>query len=402
MKTSTPEEVGLSSERLSRIGDVMQGYVHQHKLAGIITMIARRGHIVHAECFGMMDIEAGKRMQLDTIFRFYSMTKAITSVAVMMLYEQGLFQLYDSVADFIPEFKSPKVYIKATKTGSELADAKREITIQDLLTHTAGLTYAFLDDSPVGAMYQEADLFNPAGTLQGMAQKLANLPLVFQPGSAWKYSVASNLLGYLVEVVAGMPFEQFLEECIFRPLGMVDTAFYVPQDKVDRFSAMYGPGEDGGLKIIDAPQTSSFTKPPSIPSGGGGLVGTATDYMRFSQMMLNGGELDGVRLLGRKSVELMTTNHLPQHCLPMVAAKGWEHYTKGYGFGLGVKVLMDVPQSQTLGSVGEFGWAGAANTDFWVDPKEELIGLVMAQFQPPLYYPFGAQFKVLTYQAIVD
>ena len=322
MKTCTPEEVGLSSERLNRIGDVMQGYVDQHKLAGILTMIARRGHIVHAECFGMMDIEAGKRMQLDTIFRFYSMTKAITSVAVMMLYEQGHFQLYDSIANFIPEFKGQKVFIRATKFGSELADAEREITIRDLLTHTAGLTYDFLDDSPVGAMYQEADLLNRASTLKVMAQKLAKLPLVFQPGSAWTYSVATDLLGYLVEVVSGMPFEQFLEERILRPLGMVDTAFHVPEDKVGRFSAMYGPGEDGGLKLIEAPQTSPFTKPPSMAKGGGGLVGTASDYMRFLQMMLNGGEVDGVRLLGRKSVELMTTNHLPQHCLPVCPRQG--------------------------------------------------------------------------------
>jgi CubicO group peptidase (beta-lactamase class C family) len=183
---------------------------------------------------------------------------------------------------------------------------------------------------------------------------------------------------------------------------MVDTAFYVPEDKIDRFSAMYGPEEDGGLKLIEAPQTSSFTKPPSTPSGGGGLVGTASDYMRFLQMMLNGGELDGVRLLGCKTVEFMTTNHLPQHCLPFGLVKGWEHYTKGYGFGLGFDVLMDVAQTQMVGSVGEFGWGGAASTDFWVDPKEELIGLIMPQFQPILYYPFCAQFKVLTYQAIVS
>lgn len=402
METSTPEKVGISSQRLSRIRDIMQGYVDQRKLAGLITMIARRGQMVHAECFGMMDIEAGKPMQLDTIFRFYSMTKAITSVAVMMLYEQGRFQLYDSVANLIPEFKGLKVFVKATKTGPELADAEREITIRDLLTHTAGLTYDFLDESPVGAMYREADLFNPAGTLKAMVQKLAKLPLVFQPGSAWKYSVAVDLLGYLVEVVSGMPFEKFLEERILGPLGMVDTAFYVPKDKVDRFSAMYGPGGGEGLKLIEAPQTSGFTKPPGVPSGGGGLVGTASDFMRFLQMMLNGGELDRMRLLGRKSVELMTTNHLPQHCLPFVLAKGWEGYSKGYGFGLGFDVLMDVAQTQTVGSVGKFGWGGAASTEYWVDPKEELIGLIMPQFQPIHYYPFCAQFKVLTYQAIVD
>jgi CubicO group peptidase (beta-lactamase class C family) len=183
---------------------------------------------------------------------------------------------------------------------------------------------------------------------------------------------------------------------------MVDTAFYVPRDKVDRFAGMYGPEEAGGLKLIEAPQTSAFTKPPSIPAGGGGLVGTASDYMRFLQMLLNGGELDGTRLLSRKSIELMTTNHLSQHLLPFVLVKGWEIHTAGYGFGLGFDVLMDVAQSQMVGSVGEYGWGGAASTDFWVDPKEELIGLIMPQFQPILYYPFVAQFKVLTYHAMVD
>jgi CubicO group peptidase (beta-lactamase class C family) len=364
-------------------------------------MVARRGQIVHFECFGMMDIEAGKVMQPDTIFRLYSMTKTITSVAVMMLYEQGSFQLYDSIASFVPEFGGMKVFVKATKAGPELVDAEREITILDLLTHTSGLTYDFLEESPVGALYQEADLYN-SESLRSMVQKLAKLPLVFQPGTAWKYSMAVDLLGYLVEVVSGMPFDQFLEEHILGPLRMVDTAFYVPKDKVARFSAMYGPQDGGGLRLLEAPQTSTYTKPPSVPFGGGGLVGTASDFMRFLQMMLNGGELDGVRLLGSKTVELMTTNHLARRCLPFVVAKGWEHYSKGYGFGLGFDVLMDVAQTQTVGSVGEFGWGGAASTVYWVDPKEELIGLIMPQFQPIHYYPFCEQFKVLTYQAIVD
>ncbi len=398
MITSTPEKVGLSSERLNRMSKVMQSYVDQSKLAGLITMIARHGQVVHAECFGMMDIAAGKPMQLDTIFRLYSMTKAITSVAVMMLYEQGHFQLYDSVANFIPEFKSPKVFVRAIETGLELAEAEREITIRDLLTHTAGLTYEFFEESPVRALYQEADLFNSASTLKDLVGKLAQLPLAFQPGRAWRYSHACDLLGYLVEVVSGMPFEQFLEKRIFAPLGMVDTAFYVPQDKLDRFSAMYGPE----LKLIDAPQTSPYTRPPDVPMGGGGLVGTASDYMRFLQMVLNGGELDGVRLLGRKTVELMTINHLPPHCLPFFVVKEEQVLTKGYGFGLGFQVLMDVAQTQIVGSVGEFGWGGAACTDCWVDPKEKLIGLIMPQFQPFHYYPLSAQFKVLTYQALVD
>jgi CubicO group peptidase (beta-lactamase class C family) len=402
MKISTPESAGFSSERLARIRSFMQGYVDQQKLAGLVTMIARRGMIVHAECIGMMDIEAGKPMQLDTIFRVYSMTKAITSVAVMMLYEQGHFQLYDSIAEFIPEFKSQKVFVRGSATSPELTDAEREITIRDLLTHTSGLTYDFLEESPVGAMYREADLVNSSGSLQEMVKKLTRLPLVFQPGSAWRYSVATDVLGRLVEVVSGMPFERFLEDAIFKPLGMPDTAFFVPQEKLDRFAAIYGPGDGGGLKRVEAPLANLYAKPPSIPLGGGGLVGTAPDYMRFLQMMLNGGELDGVRLLGRKTVDLMTINHLPQHCLPYTTSTEREVHYRGYGFGLGFKVLMNVAQSQTVGSIGEYGWGGMANTTYWVDPKEELIGIAMLQFLPDYHYPHRAQFKALTYQALVD
>jgi CubicO group peptidase (beta-lactamase class C family) len=320
----------------------------------------------------------------------------------MMLYEEGHFQLYDSVAKFIPEFKGLKVFVKSTAAGVELAEAEREITIRDLLSHMSGLTYDFLEESAVGAMYRDADLFKPGGTLKDMVHKLAKLPLVFQPGSGWQYSVAFDVLGYLVEVVSGISFDRFLEQRILKPLGMVDTAFWVPPEKLSRFAAMYGPAEEGGLKLIEAAETSSYARPTSLPSGGGGLVGTASDYMRFAQMLLNGGELDGTRLLGRKSIELMTINHLPQHLIPFVVIKGAEFANQGWGYGLGGQVLMDVAQSQMLGSVGEFGWSGAACTDFWVDPKEELIGLLMPQFQPLFHYPFFPQFKVLTYQAIVD
>jgi CubicO group peptidase (beta-lactamase class C family) len=375
--------------------------VDQHKLAGIITMLARRGEVVHFECFGMMDIEADKPMQSDTIFRLYSMTKPITSVAVMMLYEEGIFQLYDNVSKYIPEFKGIKVFSKATPSGLELVEPEREMTIQDLLRHTSGLTYDFLDQTAVGALYRQAE--EQAGNLRELVQKLAKLPLVAHPGTRWQYSMSTDVLGYLVEVLSGTPFDRFLEEQIFKPLGMIDTAFCVPPEKLDRFAAMYGPAEEGsGLKLIEAPGASEYAKPPNSPSGGGGLVGTAADYMRFAQMMLNGGELDGTRLLSRKSVELMTTNHLPQHLLPFVLTQDWKVYTEGYGFGLGFDVLMDVAQSHATGSVGAFGWGGAASTDFWVDPKEELIGLIMPQFQPILYYPFVAQFNALAYQAIVD
>jgi CubicO group peptidase (beta-lactamase class C family) len=402
MKTVTAEKVGLSSTRLQRISIVMQDYVDQHKLAGIITMLARRGEVVHFECFGMMDIEADKPMQPDTIFRLYSMTKPITSVAVMMLYEEGHFQLYDSVSKYIPEFKGVKVFVKATPSGVELVEPEREMTLQDLLRHTSGITYDFLDQTAVGDLYRHSDMWQ-AGNLGEFVQKLAKLPLAAHPGTRWQYGLSFDVLGYLVEVLSGISFDKFLEERIFKPLGMVDTAFWVPPEKRDRLAAMYGPAEEGGgLKLIDAPQASAYLKPPSAPFGGGGLVGTASDYMRFAQMMLNGGALDGIRLLSRKTVELMTTNHLPQQLLPFVLTEDWKFFSEGYGYGLGFDVLMDVAQSRAAGSVGAFGWGGAASTDFWVDPKEELIGLILPQFQPILYYPFAAQFNALAYQAIVD
>ncbi len=402
MKTVAAEQVGFSSTRLQRISKVMQGYVDQRKLAGLITVLARRGEVAHFECFGMMDIEANKPMRPDTIFRLYSMTKPITSVAVMLLYEEGLFQLYDPVSKYIPEFKGVKVFGKATPSGMELVEPEREMTIQDLLCHTSGLTYDFLDQTPVNELYRQADLWQ-AGNLGEFVQKLARLPLAAHPGTRWAYSMSFDVLGCLVEVISGVAFDRFLEERIFKPLGMVDTAFWVPPEKLDRLAAMYGPAEDGsGLKLIEAPQAGGYVKPRGLLSGGGGLVGTASDYMRFAQMLLNGGALDGARLLSRKTVELMTMNHLPAPLLPFFVIPEWKHFAEGYGYGLGVDVLMDVAQSHGAGSVGAFGWGGAASTDFWVDPEEELIGLILPQFQPILYYPFAAQFNALAYQAIVE
>jgi CubicO group peptidase (beta-lactamase class C family) len=353
---------------------------------------------VYSECFGMMDIEANKPMQFDTLFRIYSMTKPITSVAVMMLYEEGHFQLSDPISRFIPGFEDVKVLVKETESGLELANLEREITIWHLLTHTSGLSYGFDENDPVDKMCQKRIWRmleqKPDTTLEQMVQELAWLPLAHQPGSAWRYSMATDVLGYLVQVVSGMPFGDFLKQRVFEPLGMVDTDFYVPQDKIERFAANYGPGEKGGLKVIDAPATSQFAKPTHHPSGGGGLVSTASDYVRFAQMLLNKGELDGVRLLGRKTIELMTMNHLPDEFRP------FEDPSRG--FGLGVGVLTDVARSQTLGSVGTYGWGGAANTIFWIDPQEELIGLLMLQFMPNNTYPVVPDFRVSVYQSIVD
>jgi len=399
MKTIAAEEVGFSSERLENIKPVMQAYVDQKKLPGLITLVARRGKIVHFERFGLMDIEANKPMQSDTIFRIYSMTKPITTVAAMMLYEEGHFQLYDPISKFIPAFMDVKVLENNPGEQTELVALEREITIHDLMTHTSGLTYDFFEDSPVDALYRKAELLNKDRSLQENVQELAKMPLVHQPGTAWRYSVSTDVLGYLVEVVAGMPLDVFLKQRIFDPLQMPDTGFYVPQTKIDRFTSLYSLSEGGGLELTDPPANGEYSKPPVMHSGGGGLVSTTSDYLRFAQMMLNEGELDGIRLLGRKSVALMTINHLPEHLIP-IGLPGF--VMNGYGFGLGFGVVVNATQTQVLQSDGNYIWGGAASTAFWIDPKEELIGLLMTQFMPNFYYPLSGQLMVLTYQALVD
>jgi len=392
---ANPEEVGLSSERLRRINKAMEGYVDENKLAGVITMVARRGKVAHFESFGMSDRGSKKPMEADTIFRIYSMSKPITSVAVMMLYEEGHFHLNDPVSKFIPEFKSVKVFVRKTESGVELAEPKREITIRDLLTHTSGLAYGLGKDSPVEEMYQDEKMLRWDETVEEKVGRLVKLPLANQPGSAWRYSISVDVLGYLVEVISGRRLDVFLEERIFKPLGMEDTGFYVPEEKIGRFAALYKAKETDDVGHEGTLYLGDFSKLPLFLSGGGGLVSTAWDYMRFCQMLLNGGELDGVRLLGRKTVELMTTNHLTNELIQQ------GNMAKGFGFGLGFAVLMDVAQSETVGSEGEYSWGGAASTGFWINPEEELIGILMTQFIP-YTGRFTEDLKVLTYQAIID
>ena len=377
---SVPEAVGVSTERLERIRPVMQGYVDAGNLPGFLTVVARHGKIVHFETIGMRDVENNKPVEPDTIFRIYSMSKPITSVAVMMLYEEGRFQLGTPVSKFIPEFKNMKVY---NEDQTEILDAKKEITIKHLLMHTAGLTYGW-GNKPVDALYKEAKIREPGSTLVDMVEKLGKIPLVHEPGERWTYSVSTDVLGYLVEVVSGMPFEEFLQTRLFKPLGMVDTAFSVPLEKVDRFAALYRHNRREGLmKRVGGDAPLAKDKLSFFPSGGGGLVSTAADYMRFSQMLLNGGELDGVRILGKKTVELM---RYPHH-------DDW--------FGLGFAVVTNKEPPNILESVGNFSWGGAAATTFWIDPQEELIGLLMTQLLNNRF-PFQQQFKVLTYQALTE
>jgi len=397
MDITRPETVGLSSSRLARIGQAMQKYVDSEKLAGTLTLVARHGKIAHFQPLGVMDVKAGTPMAHDTLFRIYSMSKPITSVAVMMLYEEGHFLLTDPIQEFIPAFADVRV-LEHIGTEAQLVPPQRAITIRDLLTHTAGLGYGLGEDY-IDGLYKKQVWGtmerNPEATLGEMIETVAGLPLAYHPGQGWRYSMATDVLGYLVQVASGTAFDVYLQERIFQPLGMIDTGFYVPPDKIDRFSANYSPGEDGsGLQLIDAPTGSRYTHPGRIPSGGGGLASTVTDYVRFAQMLLNGGALDGVRLLSRKSVELMTINHLPPGIHPFGRPS--------QGMGLGVGMVIDLAQTQALGSVGAYGWGGAASTNFWVDPQEDLIGIFMTQLMPSGTYPVVDDFRVAVYQAIVD
>jgi CubicO group peptidase (beta-lactamase class C family) len=399
MDTTTPENIGINSARLKRIDTLMQGHIDAKRLPGALTLVARHGKVVHCGCYGMMDIESRKPVQINTIFSMASMTKPITNVAVMMLYEEGHFQLHEPVANFIRELRDLKVYVD----DNERAELERPITIHHLLTHTAGFTYGWPGSTtPVEKMYEEANLHDRDTTLKQMIDKLAALPLVCQPGSAWVYGVAPDVLAYLVEVVSGMPFRTFLREKILEPLGMIDTDYFAPGEKLNRFMTLYGPG----LSVFVKPGPDIWEATlPSLTPGGQGLVSTAPDYLRFCQMLLNGGQLDGVRLLGHKTVEFMTINHLPPELLPIQFSP---MFLRGYGWGLGWAVLTDVAASATAGSAGEYGWYGACRTYFWIDPKEDIIGIVMSHLVdvipeiPYNYYQYLRAVKPLVYQALED
>ncbi|MCH8310754.1 MAG: beta-lactamase family protein [Chloroflexi bacterium] len=402
MNIVTPEEAGFSSVRLQRLNDLMQGYTDSGRLAGTVTLLAREGKVFHFERFGHQDLASQKPMELDTIFRFYSMTKPITSAAVMMLYEEGNFHLDDPVSDFIPELDGLKVYDGMGQTGPKFVPQQSAITIRHLLTHTAGLSYGFYEDSPVEQMYRDANLGDPDSNLTEMIDKLSELPLVTQPGSAWRYSNATDVLGRLVEVISGESFDSFLNDMIFDPLGMDDTAFYVTEDKLDRLASIYGPSENGGIKELDNPGVNKFKRPVTNFSGGGGLTSTAADYLKFCQMMLSGGTLNGERLLGPKTVEMMTSNHLSDDLMPFSVSESGADASQGCGFGLGFRVITDIAEHGTIGTEGSKAWGGAASTVFWIDPVEDLIAIMLTQFMPSSQYPIRREFQVATYQAMVE
>ena len=399
-----PEDVGLSSGRLERVDAWMRAYVEAGKLPGLSVSVMRRGVTVWTRAHGLADLARGTPMAPDTIVRIYSMTKPLTSVAVMMLYEEGRFQLDDPVARVLPAFADMRVMTGGNRQRLETVPAARDVTVRDLLTHTSGLTYGFMDATLLDAAYRDAgvDFQTADATLGEVVGRAAALPLLAQPGAAWNYSIATDVLGHLVAEVSGEPFDAFLRTRVLEPLGMVDTDFHVPPEKHARFAANYARGEGGRLQLLDDPAESRFIRPPRIASGGGGLVGTAADYLRFCRFMLNRGELDGVRLLGRKTVALMTMNHLPGDMAAMGQPRFSESPYAGIGFGLGFSVTLDPAQAQILGSPGEYAWGGAASTAFWIDPAEEMAVVLLTQLTPSSTYPIRRELRVLVYQALVD
>ncbi|HEY1943489.1 MAG TPA: serine hydrolase domain-containing protein [Roseiarcus sp.] len=410
MSTGKAEAVGMSAARLERIAPAMEAYVDRGVYAGVRTIVARRGVVVHDGAYGLRDREAGLAMTEDAIFRLYSMTKPIVCTALMTLYEEGRFHLVDPLARYLPAFAG----VKVLDASGALREAKRPMTIRDVLTHTSGLSYAFLESTPVGALYREGKLVDPRIPLAEAIDDLARFPLAFDPGSRWHYSVGIDVAARLIEVISGQTLADFLRQRLFEPLGMTDTAFEVPEDKRGRLAAMYGrpdivaPGgslvksfalwANGFNQPIDVTRSYPVASGSTFQRGGHGLFGTARDYFRFAQMLANGGELEGARILGRKTVELMHANHLPPELLPL-DLDGLP--IPGYGFGLGSRVALDVARTGASGSVGEFGWSGAAKTYYWVDPVEQVVGLFMAQSMSSFDLP-EFELRALAYAAIVD
>lgn len=397
-----PASVGFSAARLGRIQPILQSYIDENKYPGLISLIARHGRVIHLECYGWQNIEAQQPMRPDSICAVASMTKPITAVAALMLYEQGHFQLNDPIAQFLPAAQNLRVYAKGAGADLQLAELDRSPTMRDLFTHTAGFAYWVPDDHPLAEQYAAVDALTPA-TLQEYTQAILELPLLHQPGAAWSYSPSLDVLAHIVERIADMPFGEYVRRTIAEPLGMVDTDYCVSEAKIDRLANVYAPDDQGGYRRAE-PEPAN-PRPPAVHYGGAGLYSTVLDYARFTQMLLNGGQLDGAHLLGRKTVGLMLTNHLPPAVLPSfdVVDLSRGYYTKGYGCGLGLRVLMNPAENEILGSVGNFGWGGAFNTYFWGDPKEQLIGMIWAQSAQRLYYyPLERQFMTLAYQALID
>jgi CubicO group peptidase (beta-lactamase class C family) len=399
---TNPELVGFSAERLLRLDAAMKSLVDAKKLAGVVTVLARHGKIVEEKTYGYADVAGQKPMQKDTIVRIFSMTKPITGIAMMMLYEEGKWKPSDPIARYIPEFRDLKVFSGVDKDGKPNLDKPAHApTMGELMSHTAGFTYGVFGATPVDKMYQEAQLLN-SPTLQEFIDRVAKLPLLYQPGEGWVYSVSVDIQGYLVEKLSGKPFADFLRERIFLPLGMKDTGFFVPQDKLDRVASIY----QGDATAASAmPKDPGISQPPGMPSGGGGLYSTAGDYLRFAQMVLNGGELNGVRLVAPSSIELMRTNHVSDEVKN--AGKfgiGLYQMQPGLGFGYDFAILEDPLKLGSTAGKGTILWDGVAGTWFWIDPTNDVIfvGIVQRWLLAPGTPDVESLSRALTYQALIS
>lgn len=406
---SRPEALGLSGARLQRLERFVQTrYIDSGKLPCALIQVHRRGETAHTSVLGMADRENGVPLAEDSLFRIYSMTKPVTSVAFMMLVEEGLVALDDPVHRIIPAWRDLGVYTSGSPTsGWQTRRTDEPMRMIDLLRHTSGLTYGFQNRTSVDYAYRKKTVGDPTteGGLEQMIADLATIPLEFSPASAWNYSVSTDVLGYLVEKISGQRFDVFLQERIFGPLGMVDTAFHVPEDKVGRFTACYALTPSGRVVLQDpAGGDSRYLAPPPLLSGGGGLVSTAADYMRFCRMLLGEGRLEGVRLLSPKTVRAMVLNHLPggAELTDLSQSLFSEAVFHGLGFGLGFAMTVDVARTQNIGSLGEYFWGGAASTAFWVDPEEDLTVVFMTQLMPSTAYPIRRELRTLVYAALED
>jgi CubicO group peptidase (beta-lactamase class C family) len=404
---ASPDTLGFDPARLKRIDSHFARYVDAGLLPGWQIVVTRRGEVVHASTYGQRDLAAGLPVADDTLWRIYSMTKPLTSVAAMMLWEEGHFELTDEVSRWIPAFANVRVYDKGPSLRPFTVPATEPIRVWHLLTHTAGLTYGFLHTSVVDALYRQAgfEWVWPAGLdLAGTCDRLAELPLLFQPGTAWGYSVATDVLGRLVEVVSGRHLDEFLAERVLRPLGMTDTRWWVDAEEAPRLATLYTANPADGKAVRLDSLSDAALREPRVLAGGSGLISTAADYHRFTQMLLREGELDGVRLLGSRTVRYMTRNHLPGgRDLGALSTGGFAETTfEGIGFGLGFAVVENPVPMRTLSSPGEFYWGGAASTAFWVDPSEELTAMLFTQLLPSSIHPLRPQLRQLVYSALVD
>ena len=406
LSTAEPESVGMSSERLERLTSTLEGYVSDERIAGAVAIVARKGKIAYLEAVGLRDRESNSPMELDSIFRIASQTKALTSTCIMILQERGQLLISDPLAKYMPEFANGTVAIDNGRGGYDVVAARRAITIRDLLTHTSGISYGnglavdeWREADVVGWYFAKRD-----EPIRETIRRMGGLPASAQPGESWVYGYNTDILGALVEVVSGQPFDVFLQNEIFDPLGMNDTHFYLPEEKTDRLVTVYSSTADGGIELAPAPgymqdrgifgtvgQGQYIDGPRTSFSGGAGLLSTARDYATFLQMMLNGGEFNGARILSPNTVKLMTVNHL-----------GEVSFRPGQGFGLGFSVVTDLGARGAPGSVGEFGWAGAYHSTYWADPEEELAAVYLTQLIPAINVDDNVKFRALLYQAIID